>query len=593
MIHISSIRFKNYKSFRRYTITLNKFNVLVGPNNSGKSTIIGSLKILSEGIRKAKSRTPIKIKGPEGIDTLGYEIDLKNVPVATENIFYNYDDSEPAIITFNLSNKNYLKLFFFEPGFCYMVCETSQAIIRGPSDFKRHFDIEIGYVPVLGPVEHKERKFLKEAARLALLSYTASRNFRNIWFHYPDNFQEFRNLVQETWPGMDILPPEEDFSQEHTTLNMFCPEERIPREIFWAGFGFQVWCQMLTYIIQSRQASIFLIDEPDIYLHSDLQRQLIGILKSLGPDILIATHSTEMISEADINEVLVINKNLTSAQRIKNIAQLQGIFNILGSNLNPILTQIAKTKKVLFVEGKDFSIIAKIARKLGYERVATRSSFAVVPVEGFNPQRLYAFKQGIESTIGTAIVSGVIFDRDYRCEDEVGDELAQLEEVNDFAHIHNSKELENYLLIPAAIQKAIQYKTVEIENRINKKIDFSEDVNDLLDRISGDLKNKTFSQLQAKQYDYLKKKNPTIDSSTITEQILNRFEQNWQNIKTRIKILPGKEVLSRLNEYLQSQYKISISISEIINSATKEMLAPDLQDLIKKINTFILKRIKN
>ncbi|MFL5079222.1 MAG: AAA family ATPase [Microvirga sp.] len=73
----------------------------------------------------------------------------------------------------------------------------------------------------------------------------------------------------------------------------FCPEDRIPSEIFWAGFGFQVWCQMLTHLIQSSDVALFLIDEPDIYLHSELQRQLLSLLRNLGPDIMIATHSTE------------------------------------------------------------------------------------------------------------------------------------------------------------------------------------------------------------------------------------------------------------------------------------------------------------
>lgn len=35
---------------------MNKFNILMGQNNAGKSTIIGSLKILAEGIRRAKSK---------------------------------------------------------------------------------------------------------------------------------------------------------------------------------------------------------------------------------------------------------------------------------------------------------------------------------------------------------------------------------------------------------------------------------------------------------------------------------------------------------------------------------------------------------
>jgi hypothetical protein len=167
--------------------------------------------------------------------------------------------------------------------------------------FKVEFPIEIGFVPILGPVDLKEPLYAKEAARLALLTSGASRNFRNIWYHYPEDFERFRELVTSTWPGMDINPPELTGNFSH--LAMFCPEERHLREICWAGYGFQVWCQMLTHIVKAASTSLLVIDEPDIYLHSDLQRQLVALLRDLGPDILIATHSTEIIAECEANSL--------------------------------------------------------------------------------------------------------------------------------------------------------------------------------------------------------------------------------------------------------------------------------------------------
>jgi hypothetical protein len=249
MQHITSIIFENYKSFSHFSVSLTNFNILVGPNNAGKSTVIGSLKILAEGIRKARRKKPILVDDPKGMQVYGYEIDLSQVPIATENVFYNYDDSNPAIIKFRLSDGAYLQVFFPEKGLCYLNYESEKAVVRSPKDFNDLVEIEIGFVPILGPVEHNERLYQKEAARLALLTYTASRNFRNIWYHYGDDFNDFRELIKTTWPGMDIDKPEVNTSGDYPTLNMFCPEERIPREIFWAGFGFQVWCQMLTYII--------------------------------------------------------------------------------------------------------------------------------------------------------------------------------------------------------------------------------------------------------------------------------------------------------------------------------------------------------
>ena len=220
---------------------------------------------------------------------------------------------------------------------------------------------------------------------------------------------------------MDIERPIIDMSHGKPLLHMFCPEDRIPREIFWAGFGFQVWCQMLTHIIQSNESALFLIDEPDIYLHSDLQRQLLGLLRNMGPDILIATHSTEIITEAETDDIVLVNKSRRKAHRIHNPSQLEQVFKVLGSNLNPILTQLAKTRRAVFVEGKDFQILSKFARKLNIVDVSNRSGFAVVPVDGFNPERIRSLKVGMETTLGTRILAAALLDKDYRCDRERDD----------------------------------------------------------------------------------------------------------------------------------------------------------------------------
>ena len=123
---------------------------------------------------------------------------------------------------------------------------------------------------------------------------------------------------------------------------------------------------MLTHLIQSRDRALFLIDESDIYLHSELQRQLLGLLRNLGADILVATHSTEIIAEAETDDIILINKRLRTGRRIRDPSELRGVFAALGSNLNPLLTQVAaKTRRTLFVEGDDFQILARFARKLG------------------------------------------------------------------------------------------------------------------------------------------------------------------------------------------------------------------------------------
>ena len=581
----TGITFKNYKALKRFSVTLNEFNVLVGPNNAGKSTIIGAFRILSEGIRKAASRKAVHISDPS-IKKMGYHVPLEDLPVATENIFTDYDDSEPAVIEFKLASGNKLRLVFPENNVCYLICEPKGKAVTTPSAFKKTYNVTVGFVPILGPVEHNEQLYQKEAARLALLTHRASRNFRNIWYHYPDEFEQFRDLIKSTWPGMDIQMPEIDSSYEKPVLHMFCPEERYPREIFWAGFGFQVWCQMLTYIVRANDDSILIIDEPDIYLHSDLQRQLVEILRQAKPDILIATHSTEIISEADPGDLLVVNKKGQSAKRIKNPTQLQSIFGVLGSNLNPTLTQLAKSRRAVFVEGKDFQVLSSLARKIGNQSLANRSDFAVIPVEGFNPARVLNFSEGIELTLGTNVLKAVIFDRDYRSPEEVKTLLKDFNKYAVLAHIHQRKEIENYLLEPAVIQRAIEKRIKERVARTGRDIALTDTAESMLRELSDKMKSKINAQFMSRREKYLKAANPGLDPVTINERMLEEFDKLWSNMKTRLDIVPGKDLLSSLNEHLQDKYSISLTTSFIVNVIKKDEVPSEIVKLLEKLDEF-------
>jgi energy-coupling factor transporter ATP-binding protein EcfA2 len=582
---ISSISFRRYKAFEEFSISLLEFNVLVGPNNCGKSTIIGALRILAEGIRRARARAPAPLE-LEGRFVWAYHVDLEDLPIAGENVFFNYDDSQPAEIRFRISNGNVLKLHFPEQRSCYLLFDAPKPI-RTPTDFKRQFDVEIAFAPILGPVEHDEPLYQKEAARLALLSHNASRNFRNIWYHYREGFPDFREMIRQTWPGMDIEPPEVQMSAKTATLRMFCPEERFPREIYWSGYGFQVWAQMLTYIVQGRRASLIVIDEPDIYLHSDLQRQLVSLLQDLGPDVLIATHSPEIVSEVDPHCLLSINKKQKSAKRLTDTSQIKRVFAALGSNINPILTQLAKTRRALFVEGGDFEILASLSKVLRYEKVANRADFAVVPIDGFNPQRALDLGRGIEMTLDATVLKAVILDRDYRSSEEVKGVLAELRKGVDLAWIHNCKEIENFLLLrPKVLDRAILARLAERSKRFGEGKKTPPDVTTLLEEVSLPMKAEVAGQYLAKRSEYLRKKNPGLDIATSNTEVMTLFERDWQDLESRLRIVSGKKVLSALNGKLQKLLGISVSNRQICAQFRKEEVPEDLKILLKRVKDF-------
>jgi energy-coupling factor transporter ATP-binding protein EcfA2 len=584
------VDFSRFKAFQTFSINLRSFNILVGPNNSGKSTILAAFRILSAAMRKATSRKPEMIRGPQG-SIYGHKIDLKEISVAEENIFYNYDESQPATVKFTLSNKNELMLYFPELGSCYLIPETHGRLALSPTAFRSQFNCPISFVPILGPVEHNERLFGKEAARLALFNYTASRNFRNIWYHYPDKFEAFRTALIQTWPGMDIQRPAVSGLGDRPLLHMFCPEERIPREIFWAGFGFQVWCQMLTHLIQASDAALFLIDEPDIYLHSDLQRQLLGILRNLGPDVLIATHSTEIITEAETDEIVLINKRRASGKRIRNPSDLGDVFSALGSNLNPILTQLAKTRRVLFVEGDDFQILGKFARKLELLNVANRRDFALVPAKGFNPERIRSLKAGMEITLGSKISAASIMDKDYRCEGERQSIVRQCETFCDPVNIHRCKEIENFLLVPAAMDRAAVRRIAEQAKRTGSAKPYHGDAAALLDNFAAEKKSYVSAQYVGARVRFERSNAAALDQATVTEAALNELEACWKDRSMRLEIIPGKESVAMFNQYLQTEYGVSVTSASIIDAMRADEIPSAVRKLLEDIAKFALSKV--
>ncbi|MEP2828910.1 AAA family ATPase [Parvibaculum sp.] len=579
------VEFKNFKAFKAFAIDLRHFNILVGPNNAGKSTILAAFRILASGMRRARARKPTFVRGPLGA-VRGYEVDLSSISVAEENIFYNYDDSESAHVVFKLSNRNTLTLYFPEQGVCYLLPETKSRPVTTPSGFRAQFNCQIGFVPILGPVEHHEQLYEEEAARLALFNYRAARNFRNIWYHRPEKFEDFREALRQTWPGMDILPPEVDTSHSKPRLHMYCPEQRVLRELFWAGFGFQVWCQMLTHLIQSRDVSMFLIDEPDIYLHSDLQRQLLGLLRNLGPDVLLATHSTEIISEAEADDILLVNKVRRSAKRIQDPSQLTEVFSALGSNMNPILTQLAKTRRAVFVEGKDFQILGKFARKLGEDGVGSRRDFAVVPVEGFNPERVRILKSGMETTLGAKILSAIVLDRDYRCEEECREIVTQCKKFCDYAVVHSCKEIENFLLVPTAIDRALSYRVGDKVRRTGVAAEFEPCTEGVLEEFSVLKKNYIQSQLIAERRRYGRESGTTLHESQLTESTLEAFERDWSNPSKKLNLIPGKDAIGFINRSAQASHGVSVTATAIVDAMKMEELPKNMRDLIGMLAEF-------
>lgn len=583
---ITSVEFRGFKAFSQYSIRLDEVNILVGPNNCGKSTILGAFKALWSGLRRARAKSADIVKGPDGQD-FGYILSDDNFPISIENVHTDYTQIDTQVI-FRLSNGNKLKLFFPREGGIILFAETDQGVIRKPTTFRKCFPISLAIVPTLGPVEHREPIVRAETVQRELYTHRASRHFRCYWHYNPDGFEEFANLVRTTWQGMEVQPPDKPNYMEQT-INMFCLENRMTRELYWAGFGFQVWCQLLTHISRSKDSSIIVIDEPEIYLHPDVQRQLLSILGKIGPDILVATHSSEIITEADPSEILLIDKNARSAKRLTDISEVQVALNIIGSVQNITLTQLAKNRKVVFFEDDyDFQIIKRFAKKLGIERIVSSSEITVLKSGGFsNWKRINIVAGGIEETLGSPIKIAVVFDNDYRCQEETNEIISKLSKNMLFVHFHDRKEIENYLLIPSVLGRAIKSSIHDRYTRLNESIPEVKDeqLSLIFEKVTEEHRRETFARYSAIRAEYLKKSG--IDPVTSITEANKYLEGKWNDLDERMALVPGKIILGNIREEIQTKYKVTITDAKIINSFHKEEIPEDLIKLLSNLENFI------
>jgi hypothetical protein len=189
----------------------------------------------------------------------------------------------------------------------------------------------------------------------------------------------------------------------------------------------------------------------------------------------------------------------------------------------------------------------------------------------------------MEATMGSKLLKVAIFDRDYRCDAEVAKITADLERFCRHAVVHNCKELENFLLHPRPIERAIKKRIKERQQINPDSPSFDEDVATLLMQIADGFKNQVQARIVSARQQFERDSKTTLNPVTISETAMNEFDQKWATVELRMKIVPGKEVFSALNAYLQTKYKISLNPIFVVESFLREEISPEVSELLHKL----------
>ena len=154
-------------------------------------------------------------------------------------------------------------------------------------------------------------------------------------------------------------------------------------------------------------------------------------------------------------------------------------------------------------------------------------------------------------------------------------------------HIWTKKEMENYFLIPNAIRKAIDQRVQEriATGTINASTQIN--VESVLIEMCEQLKTETLSKIIASRAKIDQKLG--LDISTVIASVTNEFEKQWENLSFKLSVVPGRIYMGKLNEYLQREFKISITFTQIANNILFEELDNGVLDFFIKLNEMRVK----
>ncbi len=550
---ITSIRYKNFKALADFTVYLKHFNVLTGPNNNGKSTILDGLRVLQAALRYASRKNPKFMDNPFGQSMYGFEIPESSIPIILENIQSDLNTDEPAVISFRLSGDKKLHLYFHFEHPVFLFFETPNKNPLTSNAFRAEFPVSIAIVPTLGPFETSEDLHDPDYVKRWYGSRRSPRMFRSFWYYNQEHFEEFREQVEKTWPGMSVSLPEKR-SPLQRGLVMFCAENRMPREICWAGFGFQIWLQLLSHIIHARGANLIVIDEPEIYLHPDLQHKILDLLKGTGTSVMLATHSVEIINAVDSGEVLLIDKKKRHSKRISDLEGLQSLASLLGSSQNTQLARLSRSKKILFTSFSDLKLLRKLAAVCREKDLFSGTDMSIIPVAGFHEHSAILFAaRAFAGMLEEFPKLAVLMSCACIPSEETETALQELQAGTALVHFSELSFAENACIVPEAIARAIQAQA-----QGNTGLP---DALQLTEEILGQLKEEACARALAAGAGLHQVSGAAAAASV--GAALAAFGRNWENAQYRRSTADGRRFFAILSRRLSEEHGISLSVYQV------------------------------
>jgi AAA15 family ATPase/GTPase len=544
-MRIIRLSLDNFGPFKSYIINFvpddSACILLTGRNNEGKSNIILALKLLSVACRVAwRKQQNILIKGDS---------------------FYRLPQQDIAHLKIGRMLHNYSGAYAtikaeFEGGLLVTVyLDENEDMIY--ADYHGHvpndLPIMFGFIPPLGPIAESEEFLSLKYVQSSINSSLAPRHLRNhlLQILSKEEFILVQTIVNATWPSIQLLNCEHRL--EDNCLTCFFVEERIERELAWAGQGLQVWLQIITHLVRLRDTSILVLDEPEINLHAEKQNDLIRVLKDYHRgSVIIATHSSELMNNVEVSHIIHVQKEYNQPKTKSTVdrAYLNIVRSQIGSNFNLVASQFESFERIVFTENvSDFVLLRKLSETYGFNKKIFN-----IPLHGFSEysKALY-YREAYRLLIGQDTPHTVLLDRDYYPENHLKLVIERLKKGNVITLFTPGKEIENLFLSPMVLDEIIRPEDRE------EFIVFWDDVFEQ-QRLDCYGSYMTLHKQFALQ---------NIDIKTVTTTITPTFEIRWADKHTRHLIIGGKQALQKLRSFYRSKTGKNLTTELLVAAAVK------------------------
>jgi len=495
--------------------------------------------------------------------------------ISTEGLFHRYSDP-PAILTASFDSGEVLEIFLGQGAQTYAILHDAKGKIVKSGAAAKQLEIpEVLTLSQVAPMARSERVLDRDYVRSRISSYLAPLHFRNQLHILPDHIDELRELAESTWPMIEIKKPMVIQHEGYRELMLNIRDGDFFGEIGLMGHGLQVWLQTMWFLARAPGEATVILDEPDVYMHADLQRKLIRLVRGRHQQTIIATHSTEILTEVEPESLLIVDRRTPASQFANDLPGAQRIIDDLGGVHNIALARLWTSRKFLVFEGEDLRILKRYQDTLYPD---SQEPFDAIPGQSMGGygewEHATRWPSVLRNAAGEEVITYCILDSDYR-------PAAQRDEMHEYAwerglqlYVWQKKEIENYLLVAAAIQRVI----LEHAPAAIRPPD-ADTVAAKMDEIAQSLKDEALRGMTTGLDDWERK----WSAGTALSEAQARLHDAWRTWEGRMSRVSGKEMIARLSKWSQDDFNVSLSPVRIAQHLRRSEVAAEVAAVVRAI----------